>query len=147
MYGVVNLSRVVLGPMAETYTIMRSTGMFVRGGWQTTATQVPGYGVVSVANAEDLEMIPEMDRVTGAQVFHSFDRIYLTEIDEDFSSGAVKSCGSGSNGGNGSGSTNGTIQRVSDIIIWNNLSWRVMHVYPQPNHGYWKAIAVRLRGN
>jgi|SRR3974390_393811 len=126
----VYLAAVVLGPMAESYAISRSTGMFVRGGWTTTSSQIGGYGVVSVASPEDLDMIPEMDRVTGAMVFHSFDRVYLTEIDQgDF------------------GVPTTSAQRVSDIILWNNLQWRVMHVSPYPNHGFWKCIAVRLQGN
>jgi len=113
------------GVLSESYTINRSTGTFQLGGWQTVVTSIPGYGVVSVANMEDLDMIPEGDRVTGAMVFHSQQRIYLTQLDSG---------------------PNGPQQRVSDIIVWNYQQWRVLHVGPYPNRNFWKAIAVRLQG-
>lgn len=147
MSSIVNLSAVVLGPMSESYTIMRSTGMFVKGGWVMTSSPVGGYGVVSVATTEDLEMIPEMDRVTGSMVFHSYDRIYLTELDDSSTVSGSQGYGVDPWGSSPSGGITSAAQRVSDIIIWNNVSWRVIHVGPYPNHGFWKAIAVRLPGN
>jgi hypothetical protein len=124
------------GVLSEDYQIIRSTGVFQSGGWVTSSTVVPGYGVVSVASEEDLESIPEMDRVTGAMVFHSVDRIFLTEQDNSLG-----------DQGYGSGGYGVVIQRVTDIFVWNNTRWRVLHVSPYPNRGFWKAIAVRLAGN
>lgn len=118
------------GVLSEPYSIIRSTGSFQKGGWVTSETTIPGYGVVSVATAEDLEMVPEGDRVTGSMVFHSQDRIYETMLD-------VPAQGA-------------TVQRVSDIMVWpvgTNRQWRVLSVFPYPNRNYWKAIAVRLAGN
>lgn len=121
--GIINLSRVVSGNvLTESYTIKRSTGAFVLGGWSTTETTVPGFGVVSVANDQDLLMVPEGDRVSGAMVFHSEQRIYETQQD-----------------------ANGT-QHVSDKIIWNFQLYRIMNVAPYPNRAYWRAIGVRMSG-
>ncbi len=120
------------GVLSESYNIIRSIGQFAIGGWTTSNNTVPGYGVVSVATPEDLEMIEEGDRVTGAMVFHSQQRIYETQLDGE---------------GGGPEVLGGGTQRVSDIMFWNYQRWRVLHVYPYPNRNYWKAIAVRMQGN
>lgn len=125
------------GVLSESYTIQRSTGSFQLGGWVTNSNNIPGYGVVSVAQDEDLVMIPEADRVTGAMVFHSQQRIFLTQLDEGYGNPNFGS-------GDGYGTTN---QRVSDILVWGFQRWRVLHVGPYPNRNYWRAIAVRLAGN
>jgi hypothetical protein len=136
MSEVNDLSEVVSdGVLSEPYTIQRSTGQFQPGGWVTTSINIPGYGIVSVASDEELLMVPEGDRVTGAMVFHSQKRIYETQLD----GGA----GDSTYGETGFGISQ---QRVSDIMIWNFHQWRVLHVYPYPNRRYWKAIATRLGG-
>ena len=124
------------GVLSESYTIQRSTGSFQLGGWTTTSVNIPGWGVVSVASEEDLNMIPEADQVTGAMVFHSQQRIYITQLDTE----------SGDPNGGASDSTDPT-QRVSDIIDWGYTKWRVLECWPYPNRNFWKAIAVRLAGN
>jgi hypothetical protein len=126
----IDLSDVVTDPdLAESYTIQRSTGSFEFGGWVTTPSTIPGYGVVSVATEQDLEMIPEGDRVTGSMVFHSEARIYETQLD-----------------GAGGITVGATTQRVSDKILWNYQLYRVLHVSPYPNRNFWKAVAVRMAG-
>jgi len=126
------------GVLSDPWTIIRSTGQFVLGGWQTSTTEIPGWGVVSVAKPEDLDMIPEGDRVTGAMVFHSQPRIYATELDGDLILGTPTSTG----GLQGDGT-----QKVSDIMVWNSQRWRVLHVWPYNNRNFWKAIAVRMQGH
>lgn len=124
MTEVSDLSEVVDdGVLSEPYKIERTTGQFQAGGFVESFEIVGGYGVVSVASEQDLIMIPEGDRVTGAMVFHSKSRIYETQKDAD-----------------------GT-QYVSDVMIWNYQRYRVLHVGPYPNRKFWKAIAVRMQGN
>lgn len=123
------------GVLSESYTVERSTGVFALGGWQMSSVNVPGYGVVSVANAEDLEMVPEGDRATGSMVFHSQARIFITQMDQGY--------GNPDYGDHGFG---GSVQRVSDILIWNRQRWRVLTCYQYPNRNFWKAIASRLGG-
>lgn len=119
------------GVLSESWTIRRSTGVFTFGGWVTTPTLVPGYGVVSVASEQDLEMLPEADRVTGVMVFHSQTRIYETQLDQP--PYGIDEVGSHP-------------QKVSDIMVWNYQQYRVLHVGPYPNRNYWKALAVRMQG-
>jgi hypothetical protein len=111
------------GVLSEPWVIERSTGQFQVGGWVTSVINLPGYGVVSVASEQDLLMIPEGDRVTGSMIFHSTQRIYETQED-----------------------ANGQ-QFVSDKMIWNYQTYRVMKVGTYPNRNYWRAIAVRIQGN
>jgi hypothetical protein len=119
----IDLSEVVNdSTLAEEYTIQRLTGSFQFGGFVPTTTSISGYGVVSVATEEDLQMVPEGDRVTGSMVFHSEQRIYETQLDA-----------------NGS-------QKISDQIIWNYQLYRILHVGPYPNRNYWKAIGARMSG-
>jgi hypothetical protein len=132
------------GVLSESYSIARLSGTFQIGGFHTTETIIPGWGVVSVASPQDLEMIPEGDQVTGASpqdlemipegdqvtgamVFHSMDRIFETQKDVN-------------------PVPNGT-QYVSDQLIWEFQRWRVLKVFPYPNRTFWKAIAVRMQGN
>lgn len=138
----INLSRVVAGNLlTESYTILRSTGYFAIGGFKTSSTEIPGFGVVSVATDQDLLMVPEGDRVTGSMVFHSQQRIFETQLDappanSGFSQGGF---GSGTMGG-------GPTQHVSDIILWNFQKYRILNVGPYPNRSYWRAIGARLSG-
>jgi hypothetical protein len=120
------------GTLSDPYSIERSTGTFEQGGWVTSPEIIPGYGVISVADAEDVEMVPDGDEITGAMVFHSQDRIYLTQMDQQ------------KYGTEGYGQVT---QRVSDIILFLNQRWRVLFVFPYPQHNFWKAIAVRMQGN
>jgi hypothetical protein len=135
--GMINLSRVVAGILLpESYTIQRNAGAFVAGGWKIVGSvNVQGYGVVSVAKDQDLLMLPEGDRVTGAMVFHSEQRIYETQLDGGFNQQAYGAGGFGS-----------TKQHLSDIILWNSLQYRVLLVAPYPNRAYWRAVAVRMAG-
>lgn len=121
-----DLSRVVSGSLlTESFTIQRSSGSFVLGGYATASTAVQGFGVVSVANAQDLQMLPEGDRVTGAMVFHSQAPLYETILDTSMAS---------------------AVQRFSDVILWNGSQYRIVQVSPYPNRNYWRAVGVRMAG-
>ena len=134
--GNINLTRVVAGNMLpESYTIQRSTGEFTSNGWVQTPTNVLGYGVVSVADKQDLNMVPEGDRVTGAMVFHSQQRIYETQLDGGYGQPSY-----------GAGGFDEATQRVSDQIFWRGQLYRILNVSPYPNRGYWRAVGVRMSG-
>jgi hypothetical protein len=117
-----NLLDVVSNPdIAECFTIQRNPGIFTQGGWQAQEpVTIQAFGVVSVASARQLEMVPEADRVHGARVFHSSTPMYVTSED---------------------------LGITSDILIWNGISYRVMSVGPYQNRGgYYEAVAVRMAG-
>lgn len=117
-----DLSDVVSDPdLAENYTIQRITGSFQAGGWVANSpVSIPAYGVVSVAKPEDLDGIPEGDRIEGSMVFHSTQQMFVTKS-----------------------ATNQT----SDQLLWQGDLWRVYSVGNYSNRQYWKAIAARILGN
>lgn len=121
----INLSRVVNSPnLAQSFTALRSSGQFGLGGWQNTTTSVSMYGVVSVATSDDLEMVPEGDRVIGAMVFHSSQPMYRTRD-------------ANTSGGTG----------LSDLVLWRGEQYRILYVAPYADYGFYRAIAVRILGS
>jgi hypothetical protein len=120
----IDLSEVVSDPeMAESFTILRSVGKFVAGGWQDDKTTIVAYGVVTVAKQQDIQMLPEADQVNSAMAFYSTTEMKKTYRDAN--------------------NTLGT----SDILLWRGDQYRVMHVAPYVTRGYWRAIATSMSGN
>jgi hypothetical protein len=111
--------------LAEVYTVNRSTGVFAAGGWQSSTTVLQFWGVVTVADSKQLDMIPEADRVRGARMFFSQAPLYVTsELRKDGTSG------------------------TSDEIVYGNAKYRVLSVGQYPNRGgYYCAIAQRMQGS
>lgn len=114
----IDVSEVVNAPeLAQNFTVMRSAGVFVNGSWVSQATALQGFGVISVARAQDIEMLPEGDVIHGAMVFHSSFPLFTTQ--------------------EGVGS--------SDILQWNNSNWRVLTVSRYSDYGYYRAVAARIK--
>lgn len=76
----INLSSVIHSPrLSQTYTILRSSGMwqegeFVRDG---SPSSLLFRGIVTVATARDLQQIPEGNRQAGAMRILSTEPIYV----------------------------------------------------------------------
>lgn len=138
----INLSEVVNdSDLAESFTIQRTTGSFGLGGWiLSTPVNVPGYGIITVASNEDLQMVPEGDRVTGSMIFHSMMRIYETELDGGYGSSIY---GDNDNPTNTFGPG---IQHFSDQIRWRGQLYKIISVAPWADFGYWRVIGTRLSG-
>lgn len=106
---------------AQNFTITRSQGgQFKLGRWQNATTSVAAWGSIQPPNPEELEQVPEGDRVLGLIAIHSSQPIYETNVEL----------------------TNG----ISDIVIWHNQNYRVVKVFPWQDYGYWKALATRMSG-
>lgn len=107
--------------LSESFLIMRSTGKFAAGGWQTTKTvQIAAYGVVDVANRKQLDQIPEGDRITQAMVFYSATEMKMASEAES---------------------------QLADVIIWNDEEYKVINVGDYGKRGFWSAIASRMAGS
>lgn len=118
-----SLSRVVNDPrVAQAFTIQRDAGAFVAGVWVPNPTTVPSYGVIQPSTPEEIDTVPEGDRVTGMFTFHSSNAIYHTGVDE------------------------GGIARTSDIIPWHGQNYRIVVVAPWQDFGYYKGIGARMSG-
>lgn len=119
----IDLSEVVLdADLGENYVILRSQGgQFVAGGWQEDQKQeVPTFGIVTAARANEVNMLPEGDRIKGVMKVYSTARIYGTHADPN--------------------------PGTSDIIVWRDEKYRVTNVLPYPNRGYWQGLVVRMGG-
>ena len=62
----------------RNYTILRSQGQFVAGGFQSTVTPIPMFGPVQQASNKEIDMIPEADRVGAMRSFWSTCPLYVT---------------------------------------------------------------------
>ena len=117
----IDMSDIVKSPeWGQSFTIYRGPGSWLNGVWQPGSDPVQGQGAVTVATANDLEMIPEGDKVVGAMVFHSQQPIYQTYGDA-----------------NGAGAS-------SDIIVWRDQRYRVLQVGPFCDYGFYRAICTRM---
>lgn len=111
----VNVSRVVLSPkLSQTFSVFRQTGKFVRGRPSQAESEIKLRGVIKPAKAQEIEMIPEGDRVGGEVVIYATEKLRVT-------------------------SESGT----SDEVLWNGDRYKIYSVSPYSDYGYYKAIAVR----
>ncbi|MEK8128666.1 hypothetical protein WMW72_12185 [Paenibacillus filicis] len=124
----INVGRIVNSrnfAQPKGFVVNRITGKWVRGRFVTDPEdKIIIQGTVTVANAEDLQQVPEGDRVTGLMCFYSQQPIYITR-DEGEISGAG----------------------ISDEIEWKGERYRVSTVAPWSDFGYYKAFGVRMAGD
>lgn len=104
----VNVKQVILSPkFRQVYTVTRTKGHFDIS------------GVITVASAKEVNMIPEGDRINGAMVFYSLVPLHTTTNNPN---------------------------AISDIIEWQNNKYKIMQVNPWIDYGYYQAVAVRMEG-
>ena len=117
-----NLSKVILSPrLAQAFTVHRKSGAWAAGRFESAETALPFYGTITVAAVEDLEQIPEADRVKGMMCFYSPQEMFVTRNDPD--------------------------PGTSDEIEWRGDRYRVFQVSPHIDYGYYKAIGARMAGD
>lgn len=112
-----NVGRVLNNPrFSQQFTVYRKSGSWDTGGnWDPSETALTLNGVISVADSEDIEQLPEGDMETGAITLYTSSPLQET-----------------------------TGQGTSDEIEWRGDRWRVMKVFPYADYGYYKAIAVKM---
>lgn len=121
--ALINVSAIVSDPaFAQVFNILRSTGSWLNGVWQSATVSVPSYGVIANPSVRELEMIPEGDRVKGAIVVWTVAEIFTTHATE---------------GAGGS----------SDIVQWRGHNYRVLEAKVWADFGYYRAIAVRMKAD
>lgn len=117
----VNLARVVHSPrMSQKITILRRGGSWQYGTWvqDENPTELPMRGIVTMAKAKDLEMVPEGDRLTGAIKILTTERIYITSDGE-----------------------------ITDMVFWRGARYRIVTVTPDIDYGFYRSIGSRLDGD
>jgi hypothetical protein len=107
--------------MGDCFCILRSTGQYAAGGWTAQPPiSIQAFGVIAIAEPDDLLQIPEADRVQGSLQVMTATPIYQTLA-----------------------SKSGT----SDQIEWRGGTYRVQSVAPWKVNGFYSAIAVRMKGD
>jgi hypothetical protein len=77
----ISVQEVVVDPdmiAPQPFTILRSTGQFVLGGFESITTSIPMFGPVQQANNKEVQMLPEADRIGSIRSFWSTQPIYTT---------------------------------------------------------------------
>jgi hypothetical protein len=99
---------------AQNFTIRRETGAFVEGEWVKATASLERYGVIQpMSEADSIAFLPEGER------FNNWISIWcLDEIRQ----------------GNGRG-------EMSDIVVWNGLTYRVAKAKRWEGQGYYRAFA------
>lgn len=111
----INVSRVIKDPrFSQAFKLFRKNGRFIGGRFNQTETEYSFSGVIKPASPEDIEMIPEGDRVGGEIVIYSTSELKVS-------------------------SKEGT----SDEIIWNDERYKLYAISPYKDYGFYKAIAIR----
>ena len=77
-------------------------------------------GIVTMATAKDMQMVPEGDRMTGAIRILTTERIYITD-------GATKD--------------------TTDMVLWRGARYRIVKVTPDVDYGFYRSIGTRLDGD
>jgi hypothetical protein len=110
---------------AQDFEIQRSSGGSWKAGvWVNETETVPGYGIVQPATPEELDQVPEGDRVRGSLSFHSEDPLFETHTR----------------------GTNDTFAGTSDIICHRGQKYRLVKVWQWEDFGYFHAIGARISG-
>jgi hypothetical protein len=106
--------------LAEPFIILRNPGTYGPGGWQSgPQQQINAYGTVGRASNKQMEVIPEADRVSEIRLFHSSTQMFATS--------EAKSV-------------------TADVLVWRGIQYRVLAEIPQPQRGYFAALAARMFG-
>jgi hypothetical protein len=78
---VISVEEIVQDPdmvAPEPFYVLRSTGSFVLGGFQSTTTSIPCFGPVHQASDKEIAMLPEADRVGSVRSFWTNIPLYTT---------------------------------------------------------------------
>jgi hypothetical protein len=126
-----SLAEVTFDPdMGQAVTVLRSTGQFVAGGWQSSQDiSIPTWGVLEVDSDKAMKMIPEGDRIAGALAL--FTNMQLVTTHEDAAPGPYATQGPG----------------LSDRIFWNGDYYSINAVGPWGDFGYYYAVLLRVTGS
>lgn len=117
----INVSELMTDPdFATTFTIKRMVGSWVREGeWQTAPTEIPGIvGIIQPAKSEYvLRFVPEGERSVGYIAIYCNQEVQM---------------------GNGK-------DKESDVVVWNDQTFRVAFSDRWAEHGFWFAIAQEFK--
>lgn len=125
--SLVNVSEIITDPdFCQDFIVRRrSGGRFQSGGFVPgSEVEVAMSGAIVPLSGKELELIPEAERVKGTMGFWttSDNPIYTTRNltnDKD----------------------------ISDVIVWQGETYKILNVDPYSDYGYYHAVGVREVGD
>lgn len=109
----IDVSRLITDPdFCERFVIRRRIGKWEAGRFIATPEDTAVTGIVEPTSGDDLEMVPEGDRVSGMMTFYTKQPVYLSQ---------------------------GKSQ--SDEIIWRDRVYKAVQILDWSRHGFYKVIA------
>lgn len=109
----IDLSRLIADPdFSEPFVIRRRIGKWVAGRFIATPEDTAVTGIVEPTSGDDLEQVPEGDRVSGMMTFYTRQPVYLSQD-----------------------------KQQSDELIWRGRVYKAVQVLDWSRHGFYKTIA------
>lgn len=109
----IDVSRLITDPdFCEPFTIRRRVGKWEAGRFVTTPEDTAVNGIVEPTNGDDLEQVPEGDRVSGMMTFYTKQPVYLAQD-----------------------------KQQSDELIWRGKLYKAVQILDWSRHGFYKVIA------
>lgn len=121
----IDLSSVVIDPrISQPFTLYRASGDWVGARFvEKESEPITAIGIISIANAKQIEFIPEGDRVGGEIAIHTYTPLYCSRNTQD-SNGEQKSY-------------------IADEILWHGERYKIYQVNDYSDYGYYFAIGQR----
>lgn len=114
----IDLSRLIAAPdFSEPFVIRRRIGKWEAGRFVATPEDTAVTGIVEPTSGDDLEQVPEGDRVSGMMTFYTRQPVYLAQD-----------------------------RSQSDELIWRGKSYKTVQVMDWSRHGFYKVIASYVEG-
>ena len=109
----IDVSRLITDPdFCEPFTIRRRVGKWEAGRFVATPEDPAVNGIVEPTNGDDLEQVPEGDRVSGMMTFYTKQPVYLAQD-----------------------------KQQSDELIWRGKLYKAVQILDWSRHGFYKVIA------
>jgi len=112
----IDVSELIYDPdFSQEITVQRKIGDWVKGKFVEEQSTLVFTGIICPANAQEINQVPEGDRVTGMMKFHTVDEVFTTK-------------------------ETGT----SDVIDWRGKHYRVINVTPYVDYGCFSSLGVYM---
>lgn len=123
--SLVDISFLIEDPdFAQPFIAYRKSGTWKKGKFVQNEEKIKHFGIIQPVSTEDIEQLPEGDRIKGVMCFYSRKEIHLTRTGSDE-----------------------TTPGTSDEIEWRKMRYKVIQVMPYIDYGYVKAFGVRMEGS
>lgn len=118
----IDLSLVVLDSrFAQSFTVHRKSGKWNAGRFEQLEIPIVMSGTIGIASDQEINQIPEGDRVGGEILIHTKEKIFITRTDEvEDKSG------------------------TSDELEWHGDRYKIYSVSDYSDYGYYKSIGQRM---